>query len=197
MLRETKDVTDRSRLILVGIFYLIAFPLYGGGQNLMQRDWPFVGVSLILVSSVVVMAIGFFLRAIIRRTSPTIAATVLAGRLMEGVLLGAGGVAFVLFGGTEDAQNLNLAAYHGGMIILGVAGIVLSVWLFTTKEVPRLLAAFGVVGYVSLASAMIVERLGNDALSLKFLAVAGLFEVSFALWLIFRGFKTAIAKSTD
>jgi len=69
--------------------------------------------------------------------------------------------------------------------------------LFTTKEVPRLLAAFGVVGYVSLASAMIVERLGNDALSLKFLAVAGLFEVSFALWLIFRGFKTAIAKSTD
>lgn len=185
-------MTDRRRLILVGIFYLIAFPLYGGGQNLMQREWPFVGLLLILMNSAVVIAIGIFLRAIIMRTSPKIAATVLAGRVLEGVLLGAGGVAFVLFGGTEDAQSLNLAAYHGGMIILGAAGIVLSVWLYTTNEIPRLLAAFGVVGYTSLASAMIVERLGNDALSLKFLAVAGLFEVSFALWLIVRGFRTSV-----
>lgn len=107
-------------------------------------------------------------------------------------MLGAGAFAFFLFAGSEEGQSLNLAAYHGGMIILSAAGIVLSIWMFNARTVPPILAVFGVIGYVSLAMAMILERLGQDPLSVGFLAVAGVFEIVFALWLVARGFRPTV-----
>ncbi|MDZ7628763.1 MAG: DUF4386 family protein [Parvularculaceae bacterium] len=186
-------MTDRKLSALVGLFYVLAFPLYGGGQFLLQGGMPYAGLGLILVNSAVVIAIGFALGSIIARSSPKVAATVLWGRLIEGILLGAGAIAFLLFAGSEEGQSLNLAAYHGGMMVLGAAGIVLSIWMFNVRAVPPILAVFGVIGYVSLATAMVLERLGNDPLSLRFLAIAGVFEIVFALWLVARGFRPTVA----
>lgn len=184
-------MTDRKLLALAGIFYLLAFPFYGGGQFLLQTGQPFIGICLVLLNSAVVIAIGYICKPIIERSSSKVAATVFWGRVIEGIVLGAGGIAFLLFAGSEIGQSLNLAAYHSAMIILGVTGIVFSMWMFNSRSVPQILAVLGVIGYLSLATAMVLERLGQDSLSIWFLAAGGVFEILFALWLIARGFHTS------
>lgn len=186
---EATNLTDRQVLALTGVFYLLAFPLYGGGQFLLQDEQRFIGLGLVLMNSAVVIAIGCLLKPIIGRSSPKVAATVLWGRVIEGIVLGAGAIAFTLFAGSQVGESLNEAAYQIAMIILSAAGIVFSMWLFTERRVPPVLSIFGVIGYASLATAMVLERVGQDSFSMSFLAIAGVFELAFALWIIVCGFR--------
>lgn len=186
-------MTDRQALALTGVFYVLAFPLYGGGQFLLQSGQTLVGLGLVLMNSAVVMAIGFLLKSIIERSSRRVAATVFWGRLIEGIMLGGGAIAYLVTNGSKAGEYLNEAAYHGAMIILGVAGVIFSLWMFSARRVPRVLAAFGVAAYISLATAMVLERIGQDSPSMWFLAVAGLFEILFALWLVLRGFRPVVS----
>jgi hypothetical protein len=191
--REGSSLTDRQVLALAGVFYVLAFPLYGGGQFLLQSGQSLVGLGLVLMNSAVVIAIGFLLKPIIERSSQKVAATVFWGRLIEGIVLGSGAIAYLITNGSQTGEYLNEAAYHSAMIILGGAGVIFSVWLFKARRVPPVLAVFGVVAYVSLVTAMVLERVGQDSPSMWFLAVAGLFEILFALWLILRGFRPVVS----
>lgn len=182
-------MTDRKKLALAGVLYLLAFPLYGGGQFLLQDGQIVFGLGLVLMNSAAVVAIGFLLRPIIARASRPVATIVFWGRLLEGLVLGAGAAAFVFSESAISSESVNAAAYACAMIILGAAGVVFSIWMLRAHRIPRILAAYGVVAYVSLATAMILESSGQDALSVWFLAVAGVFEILFALWLILRGFR--------
>lgn len=191
--RADTKLTDRRMLALAGAFYLLAFPLYGGGQYLLQSGQTFVGLGLVLLNSAVVIAIGVLLKLIIERTSQSVAATVFWGRLIEGLALGGGAIAYVINTGSPEGEYLNEAAYHSGMIVLGGAGVVFCVWMFTERRVPLVLAAYGVVAYISLVAAMVLERIGQDQPSVWFLAVAGVFEILFALWLMLRGFRPSVS----
>lgn len=182
-------MTERQVLALTGVFYVLAFPLYGGGQFLLQSGQTFGGLGLVLLNSAVVIAIGFSLKSIIERSSRKVAATVLWGRAIEGIVLGGGAIAYLVTNGSQAGEHLNEAAYHSAMIILGVAGVIFSIWMFSARRVPRVLAAFGVAAYISLATAMVLDRIGQDSPSMWFLALAGLFEILFALWLMLRGFR--------
>jgi hypothetical protein len=186
-------LTDRQALALAGAFYVLAFPLYGGGQFLLQGGQTLVGLGLVLMNSAVVIAIGCLLKPIIERSSPKVAATVFWGRLIEGIVLGGGAIAYLATNGSQTGEYLNEAAYHTAMIVLGGAGVIFSFWLFKARRVPPLLAVLGVVAYVSLATAMILERVGQDATSMWFLAVAGVFEILFAFWLMLRGFRPEVS----
>lgn len=189
---EGTILTDRQALALAGTLYLLAFPLYGGGQFFLQNQQPFLGLGLVLANTASVIAIGYLLKSIIRRSSRLVASTVLWGRLIEGLVLAAGAVAYIVLEGSQTGQYINEAAYHGAMIILGVAGFIFSAWLFKTRGVPQILAGFGVIGYLSLAAAMVLERLGQDSTSVWFLAAAGVFEILFAFWLIFAGLRPRV-----
>lgn len=186
-------MSDKVALRLAGGLYLLAFPLFGGGQYLIQSGQTLPGLALVLANSAAVIAIGVLMARVIAPSSRAVSATTLWGRVLEGVILGAGAVAYVLHGGSDAGDALNLGAYHLAMLILAAAGIVLCAWLLRAKRVPALLAGFGVLGYVALATAMVLEHLGQDATAMPFLAVAGVFELAFALWLIARGFRPATA----
>lgn len=186
-------MADRQLLALAGFFYVLAFPLYGGGQFLLQGGQTLVGLGLVLTNSAVVIAIGCLLKPIIERSSPKVAATVFWGRLIEGIVLGGGAIAYLVTKGSQAGEYLNEAAYHSAMIILGGAGVVFSLWMFKARRVPPLLAVFGVVGYVSLVTAMVLERIGQDEFSMWFLAVAGGFEILLAFWLMLRGFRPVVS----
>ena len=185
-------MTERQVLVLAGAFYVLAFPLYGGGQFLLQGDQTLVGLGLVLMNSAAVIAIGCLLKPIIGKSSQKVAATVFWGRLIEGIVLGSGAIAYLITKGSQAGEFLNEAAYHSAMIILGGAGVIFSVWLFKARRVPPVLAVFGVVAYISLAAAMVLERTGQDSPSMWFLAVAGVFEILFAFWLMLRGFRPVV-----
>jgi hypothetical protein len=151
-----------------------------------------VGLALVLMNSAVVIAIGYLLKPIIGRSSPRVADTVFWGRVIEGIVLGAGAIAYLLFAGSQAGQSISEAAYHSAMIILSGTGVIFSIWMFRARRVPRSLAVFGVIGYVSLATAMVLERIGQDSVSIWFLAAAGVFEILFAFWLILRGLRPSM-----
>jgi multisubunit Na+/H+ antiporter MnhC subunit len=62
--------------------------------------------------------------------------------------------------------------------------------------IPQALAGLGVVGYVVHATGSVAEVLGFP-LSLYLLIPGALFEISIALWLIFKGFNAAVVSSGD
>ena len=189
---EAKDVTDRQRLALAGLLYLLAFPLYGGGQFLLQGQHKVIGLGLVGLNSAAVIGTGYLFRGIIQRTAGTVAAIVFWGRVLEGLVLASGALAYFASSGSQVGQDFNEAAYHGAMLILSVSGMILFGWLYKARGIPRILAAFGVLGYAALAAAMVLERIGQDSISIWFLAFAGVFEILFAFWLIFRGLRTNI-----
>ncbi len=180
---------DRRNLALAGAFYVLAFPLYGGGQYLLQHQQALAGLGLILANSAVVIAIGFLLRPIITRSSPGTGAFVFWGRVLEGLILASGAVAYIVLAGSPDGQSLNDASYNAGMIVLGTAGIIFAIWMLKTRPVSPFLAIMGMIGYASLATGMLLEIAGQDQLSGFFVAAAGIFEVTFAIWLMARGFR--------
>ncbi len=82
----------------------------------------------------------------------------------------------------------NNMAYSIGEATLGVGGLFLCSVLFRSRLIPRLLAAGGFIGYVTLMVGMIAEIFGIR-LGLA-LSVPGIFfEIGLPLWLFVKGFR--------
>jgi hypothetical protein len=91
----------------------------------------------------------------------------------------------------------NTIAYNVGQATLCFGGVFLSILLFRTRLIPRVLAGLGVVGYVLHAAGSVSEIFGLP-LSLYLLIPGALFEVGIALWLIIKGFQpAAVAKGLN
>ena len=74
------------------------------------------------------------------------------------------------------------------MLVLGIGSIPMCLTLLKHKIVPSWLAIWGVIGYAVFAFGFLTEMLGKEW-SMYFLAPGGLWEVTFAVWLILRGNK--------
>ena len=180
-------MSDRLTLALVGVLYLVAFPLYGGGQYHMLGGQHALGLALVLGNTFAVLGIGLLLRPLVARTAPRTAALTLWGRALEGAILGAGAIAYVSTAGKGLGDVLNDHAYQAAMLVLSAAGAVLSRWMLAARVIPAALAAAGVTAYLSLGVGIVLEIVGQEDLSLWFVAGAGIFELVFALWLMARG----------
>jgi hypothetical protein len=82
----------------------------------------------------------------------------------------------------------SLYAYNFAMTSLGVAGFMLCFVFYKTKLVPRIIAIWGMVGYIIIFGGSILEILGFDLLSIHTLP-GGLWELFIGVWLIVKGFK--------
>jgi hypothetical protein len=165
-----------------------------------------VGSLLMLINSVVVAAIGVVMLRIARPHSETIAFGYLAARLVESVLL-AVGVVFLLLqlslagesqvvggGAASGLASLTALSIQGNFVAYQVAMIGLSVgsvpfWYLAYRAgfIPRVLAAFGIVGYAIFGGGAIAEIAGSE-IGLVLSLPGGLFEVSLGIWLIVKGF---------
>jgi len=81
-------------------------------------------------------------------------------------------------------------AYQIGMIAVGVAGSILCYNLYRAKLVPRLLALWGLVGYVLIFCGMLSEIMGSG-LGLISSIPGGLWEIFIGVWLIVKGFNSS------
>jgi len=180
-------MSSALKLQIVGLCILAAFPLFGGGQALLESELHLLGLFMCLSNSVAVITIGFLMRPVITTTAPRTGNIYVVARITEGVLLGTSAMAFQsgLLGFTMTSD----AFFQLGMIALGLGSLAMCRWLIGSKLVPPMLGGLGIVGYLCLIAAMIASANGSETASMALLLPGAVFEVMFGLILVRRGRK--------
>jgi hypothetical protein len=185
---------------VVGILFLGGYVAYGTGSLIAQDivrsadrgdSTPLfvVGASLMLLNSAFVIGIGVLMSPVLRTHSKAIAAGYLGTRIFEGVVLAIGVVGLIVL--TRSATiHENSVCYNLAEAGLGIGSLFFCALLFRTRLVPRWLAGWGFIGYACFAAGNLLELFGVTGAGVIGAAPGGLFELTFAIWLIVRGFAT-------
>lgn len=93
----------------------------------------------------------------------------------------------------ETAGNLlksgGTYAYHIGMLLWSLGGIMFCVVLFQSKLFPRFLSIWGMVGYVVLLAGSTSELYEHNNMVESISVIpGGIFEITLSTWMIIRGF---------
>ena len=110
-------------------------------------------------------------------------------RIFEGVVLAIGVVCLIVLTGSR-ATDANAIFYSVAEVGLGIGSLFFCALLFRTGLVPRFLAAWGFIGYACFAGGNLLELLGVGGAGVVGAIPGGLFELTFAIWLIARGFAS-------
>jgi hypothetical protein len=194
------DSKVRRTARIVGVLFLAGYVTYGVGNVIAtgivdsgdrsNSTGLFVtGIVLMLLNSAFVIGIGVLMFPILRAHNRAIAAGYLGTRIFEGIVL-ALGVASLIVLSSSDAIDANAAFYNVAEAGLGIGSLFFCALLFRTALVPRWLAAWGFIGYACFAAGNLLELTGVAGAALVAAIPGGLFELTFAVWLIVRGFAS-------
>lgn len=82
------------------------------------------------------------------------------------------------------------SAYHMGMALWSLGGLMFCTVLFQSRLLPRFMSVWGAIGYVVLFAGSLMELFGhNDFVEFASVVPGGLFELTLSVWLIFKGFS--------
>jgi hypothetical protein len=191
---------------IVGALFLAGFLSYGVGNliatgNVRSADGSgstallVTGAALMLLNSAFVIGIGVLMFPILRPHNKDIAAGYVGTRIFEGVVLAIGVVTLIVLTG-ERAKDVNAVFYSVAEVGLGIGSLFFCALLFRTGLVPRFLAVWGFIGYACFAGGNLLELFGVAGAGLVGAIPGGLFELTFGIWLIARGFaSTATVRS--
>ena len=196
----------RQTARIVGVLFLAGYLTYGVGNLIAtgivdsgdrsDSTALFVaGIALMLLNSALVIGIGVLMFPILRPHNKAIAAGYLGTRIFEGVVLAIGVVSLIVLTGS-DAINANAAFYSVAEAGLGIGSLFFCALLFRTGLVPRWLAVWGFIGYACFAVGNLLELFGVAGAGIVAAIPGGLFELTFAIWLIARGFASTATTST-
>ncbi len=186
---------------IVGILFLAGFLAYGVGSiiamGIVRSDDRsgstalFVtGAALMLLNSAFVIGIGVLMFPILRPHNKAIAAGYVGTRIFEGVGLAIGVVSLIVVADPAAAIHANSVSYNVAEAGLGIGSLFFCALLFRTRLVPRFLAVWGFIGYACFAGGTLLALFGVAGAGLVGAAPGGLFEVTFGIWLIARGFAS-------
>ncbi len=199
------DSSVRQTARIVGVLFLAGYLAYGVGSVIAQgivdsgdrggsTTLLVTGTALMLLNSAFVIGIGLLMFPILRVHNKAVAAGYLGTRIFEGVVLAIGLVGLIVLSGS-DAIDANADFYSVAEAALGVGSLFFCALLFRTRLVPRFLAAWGFIGYACFAGGNLLELVGVAGAGVGAAIPGGLFELTFAIWLIARGFaSTAIVR---
>src|SRR4051812_6680761 len=195
------DSSVRRTARIVGVLFLAGYLAYGVGNliatGIVDSDdrsdstASFVigiGIGLMLLNSAFVIGIGVLMLPILRAHNKAIAAGYLGTRIFEGVVLAIGVVSLIVLT-SSDAIDANAAFYNVAEAGLGIGSLFFCALLFRSGLVPRFLAVWGFLGYALFAAGSMLELFGVEGAGLVAVIPGGLFELTFAIWLIARGFR--------
>src|SRR6185503_2249884 len=197
-IRPDSSVSRTARII--GVLFLAGFLAYGVGSliatGIVRSDDRgsstalFVtGAALMLLNSAFVIGIGVLMLPILRPHNEAIAAGYLGTRIFEGVGLAGGVVSLIVLTGSA-AIDANTVCYNVAEAGLGIGSLFFCALLFRTGLVPRFLAVWGFIGYACFAAGTLLELSGVAGAGLVGAIPGGLFELTFGIWLIARGFAS-------
>jgi hypothetical protein len=191
---------------IVGGLFLAGFLTYGVGNliatGIVDSDDRsnstalFVfGAALMLLNSAIVIGIGVLMYPILRAHNRAIATSYLGTRIFEGAVLAIGVVSLIVLN-SSAAIDANAAFYSVAEAGLGIGSLFFCALLFRTGLVPRFLAVWGFIGYACFAGGNLLELFGVSGAGIIGAVPGGLFELTFGIWLIARGFaSTATVRS--
>src|SRR3954452_18103207 len=200
------DFSVRRTARIVGILFLAGFLAYGVGNliatGIVRSDDRSsstalfsTGAALMLLNSAFVIGIGVLMFPILRPHNEAIAAGYLATRIFEGVGLAIGVVSLIVLTGSA-AIDANSVGYNVAEAGVGIGIVFFCAHLFRTGLVPRFLAVWGFIGYACFAGGTLLELFGIAGAGLVGAIPGELFELTFGIWLIARGFaSTATVRS--
>jgi hypothetical protein len=181
--------------VAYGVGSVTATPIVDSGDRGDSTALFVIGAALMLLNSAFVIGIGVLMLPILRPHSKAVAAGYLGTRIFEGVVLAIGVVSLIVLTGS-DAIDANAVLYSVAEAGLGIGSLFFCALLFRTGLVPRWLAVWGFIGYACFAAGNLLELFGVAGAGLVAAIPGGLFELTFAVWLIARGFaSTATVRS--
>jgi hypothetical protein len=191
------DSSVRRTARIVGVLFLAGYLAYGVGSLIAKGSADrsgstalFVtGAGLMLLNSAFVIGIGVLMFPILRPHNKAIAAGYLGTRIFEGVVLAIGVVSLIVLTGSP-AIHANSVFYNVAEAGLGIGSLFFCALLFRTGLVPRFLAVWGFIGYACFAGGTLLELFGVAGAGLVGAIPGGLFELTFGIWLIARGFAS-------
>ena len=191
------DFSVRRTARLVGVLFLAAYLAYGVGSVIATGNVDssgstallVTGAALMLLNSAFVIGIGVLMFPILRAHNQAIAAGYLGTRIFEGVVLAIGVVCLIVLSG-DAAIDANSVFYNVAEAGLGIGSLFFCALLFRTGLVPRFLAVWGFIGYACFAVGNLLELFGVAGAGLVGAIPGGLFELTFGVWLIARGFAS-------
>ena len=150
---------------------------------------------------------GVLMYPVLKRQNEFIALGYFSFRIVDAVFIGIHvlfilmqiplGSEFLKAGAAEGASlkifstillKANLYAYNIGMITLGIAGSMLCYSFYKSTLVPRFVAVWGIVGYVTILIGSVLEVMGFDLMLIHTIP-GGLWELFIGVWLIVKGFN--------
>jgi Domain of unknown function (DUF4386) len=213
----------RRTAVLVGALFLISTatfivsnalitPLLGSPNFLAavaDHSQLMIAATLIgLIEGIATVGIAVALYPILKWQHPALALGYVGMRIAElaiaAVGFGLGGLLLVTLsataanGANSETLGTLLVALRPWTLMLvyvytAIGGLMLSYMLLRTKLVPRGLSVLGLIGYVALLLAAVLDMLGLIDLvagpGLVWLVPGGLFELLLPIWLFARGFN--------
>ena len=197
---DRPDSNVRRTARVVGVLFLGGFLAYGVGSLITtgivssadrsgSTAMLITGATLMLLNSAFVIGIGVLLFPILRAHNTAIAAGYLGTRIFEGVGLAIGVVSLIVVTG-PPAIHANSVSYNVAEAGLGIGSLFFCALLFRTGLVPRFLAGWGFIGYACFAGGTLLELVGVAGAGIVGAIPGGLFELTFGIWLIARGFAS-------
>ena len=176
-------------------------------NNIMENELMFrIGIASEILMYVLVILLAWALYEILKTVNKNLALLALLCRLGEAII---GVSATVLSGlvpllllnnqGTFEPQQLQsliglfLSVRHVGLdivlIFIGVGGTIFCYLFYISRCVPRVLAVWGILTYITMfiISFVSVVMPISEEVKLMFYTPGGLFEITFGLWLLIKG----------
>lgn len=183
---EHKNTNTREiyKARTIGSFFLLAFVAYGFGRSLVESESysaKYPGALLILANSLMVLFIGILFRRTLHQYNSMVGNLYLATRVFESLAL-----ATIALNVIPSVQISDGYGYFSAMLVLGVGSIPMCVTLYKQRLSPSWLAIWGVTGYAIFAFGFLMELLGR-VWSMYLLIPGGLWEITFASWLLIKG----------
>ncbi|OYX94606.1 MAG: hypothetical protein B7Y76_10525 [Sphingobacteriia bacterium 35-40-5] len=182
-----KDKSNSSKIFkarTIGFFFLLAFLAYGFGRYLVEstnNSEKYIGALLIIANSVMVLFIGILFRKTLKQYNSLVGNIYLYTRVFEALALASLVLTLFLKGNISDDLGYFLA-----MLVLGLGSIPMCLTLHKHKISPPWLAIWGAIGYTIFSFGFLMELFGKEW-SMYLLGISGLWEITFASWLIIYG----------
>lgn len=176
-------------------------------KNILGNELLFrIGIASEILMYVLVILLAWSLYEILKRVNKNLALLALLWRLAEAIV-GAGAtvlsglVPLLLLNSSTsfEAQQLQslvglfLNVRHVGLdivlIFIGMGGTIFCYLFYTSKYVPRILAIWGMLTYLTMLIISFVSIVMPipEVVKLIFYTPGGIFEITFGLWLLIKG----------
>jgi hypothetical protein len=202
--------------IMLGIFsvsYIDSNILVPGNNaatvdNIMNNELRFrISIASEIILYALVVLLSHALYVILKTVNRNLALLALLWRIAEaiigvGVTVLTGLIPLLLLNGEATFEQDQLQALVGlflqvrsagldvVLIFIGMGGTLFCYLFFTAKFVPRILAVWGMITYLSMLILSLVSILSPnfpESVKMIFYAPGGLFEILFGLWLLTKG----------